>query len=170
METDFYPVGAVIAYGGELEQNDNWLFCDGRELKCEDYPELFTAIDYMYGGNTESRVFKIPDYLGIFLRGATRESTVDPDADKRQTQAPSGITVSPREVGSVQGYATKLPATHFTGAFAHLPVNSKSSHGETQPDNTGPDGSEEINTCTTGGDKETRPKNVYVNYYIKARS
>lgn len=170
MATDFYPVGAVIAYGGDLEVNDNWLFCDGRELNCGDYPELFSAIEYIYGGDVSGHKFKLPDYRGRFLRGAVHTANADPDAASRTSLAPSGFTADIKNPGSIQDYATKRPNKHFTAKFPHLPTDKKDSHGETAPNNIGPSGSDDKATCTSGGDKESRPKNVYVNYYIKTRN
>jgi microcystin-dependent protein len=40
-----------------------WMLCDGRLLEVEQYPELFAALGYLYGGSDNS--FKIPDYVQV---------------------------------------------------------------------------------------------------------
>lgn len=173
--TDFYPVGAVALFGGTLPpENRDWLLCDGRGFNTGDYPELFTAIGYIYGGDPEASVFKIPDYRGRFLRGAAHESPVDPDRTRRESVHPRKET-EPEGIGTVQEYATKVPSGKdkgFIARFDHLPTSSKSTHGVTRPGNTGYGSSSTVlqDTCTTGGDKESRPINIYLNCYIKSRS
>ena len=39
----------------------DWLLCDGRSLRVDEYPDLFDLIGYAYGGRGET--FKIPDLL-----------------------------------------------------------------------------------------------------------
>ncbi len=59
------PVGAVLAYAGEISETvlsietRGWMVCDGRCLSISEYPELFAAINYNYGGNGD--FFLIPD-------------------------------------------------------------------------------------------------------------
>jgi microcystin-dependent protein len=146
--TDFYPVGGVALFAGTLPENVGWLLCDGREFNTRDYEELFAAIGNIYGG--ASGAFRIPDYRGRFLRGET----------------------SLESIGTVQEYATKLPGKPFKATFKHLPVAHKTSHGVTKTEDTGYDNDNTIeqDTCTSGGDPESRPINVYLNCYIKARS
>lgn len=41
-----------------------WMLCDGRELEPEEYPELFDAISYLWGGLGGGAPFNIPDMQG----------------------------------------------------------------------------------------------------------
>lgn len=43
---------------------DNWLPCDGRVLKTEEYPALFSLIDIRYGGTKDKKMFALPDLRG----------------------------------------------------------------------------------------------------------
>ncbi|MDD2888705.1 MAG: tail fiber protein [Aliarcobacter sp.] len=43
---------------------DNWLPCDGRVLKTEEYPALFSLIDITYGGTKDKKMFALPDLRG----------------------------------------------------------------------------------------------------------
>lgn len=52
------PVGAVI-YGGWSSAPDGFLDCDGSSYNTADYPELFAAIGYVWGGVGSN--FNVPD-------------------------------------------------------------------------------------------------------------
>lgn len=156
MDTDIFPVGAVLLQGNNLPENDRWFPCDGRELFKEDYAELFSIIGYRYGENEPKKTFRIPDYRGEFLRGVKADTN-------SETPWP----------GQFEAFSTKKPNVNsFKAAISHLPISEKVSHGVTKDDNIGYDNTKTVeqNTCTKGGDNETRPVNVYVNYYIKART
>lgn len=59
------PVGTVMPFAGvdlPPAQTNAWMICDGRELKRAQYPELFAAVQYTYGG--EGEVFRLPDLRG----------------------------------------------------------------------------------------------------------
>lgn len=151
MHIDIFPIGAILLQGNNLTKDKHWLLCDGSEFMKADYAELFNIIGYKYGGNENDGTFKVPNYMGEFLRGAS----IDPQKGQ----------------GTFEYYSTKLPTTPFKAAFPHLPTSNKGTHGITKPGNTGFDNGQKTTkqyTCTTGGDLETRPKNVSVNYYIKA--
>lgn len=170
-KSDNYPVGATLMFAGYLPENGTWLLCDGRTFNVQDYPELFQAIGYTYTPDGDKTLFSIPNYLGQFLRGASYTAPADPDKETRQTH---NADAGPEGVGSKQGYATKMPPGDkpFQAVFNHLPTDYKNTHGVTRPGNTGFDGSASIQqqTCTGGGDKESRPKNVYLNFYIKSKN
>ena len=62
-----YVVGFVIAMRGGSESLPNeWLPCDGRLLRQEDFPELFETIGTSYSHN--GKEFRLPDYRGMFVR------------------------------------------------------------------------------------------------------
>ena len=114
---------------------------------------------------------KVPDLRGMFLRGMN-EGRKDGDPDT--TRAP----------GAEQPFATALPVTEFAlskaGSHQHYFDNdsighvgkSSGSHGPGPAANpaygSGPMGAagEHIHNIS-GGDKETRPKNVAVYYYVR---
>lgn len=43
---------------------DGWMLCDGRELEPDEYPALFEAIEYSWGGVGGGAPFNIPDMRG----------------------------------------------------------------------------------------------------------
>ncbi len=72
------PIGALISYPELGTVPDTWLICNGASLDTTDYSELFTVIQYTFGGSGAS--FSLPDYRGTFLRAADEGAGIDPDA------------------------------------------------------------------------------------------
>ena len=60
------PPGSITSYAGATVPS-GWLLCDGATLNKADYPELFSAIGYIYGGAGEN--FRIPNCSGRFPLG-----------------------------------------------------------------------------------------------------
>lgn len=176
--TSGFPPGAIIAFGGDTPPA-GWLLCDGAAVSRATYPQLFAAIGLSYGVGDNSSTFHLPDLRGRFLRGKDRGANVDRDA---------------RGAGQVQDWATGLPRN----GFATTGVDLSHTHGyddwwhsgSTCPtvhaDRTGSDTTDQDNMrCqdqrttaasggpahsheVTGGDPETRPTNVTVNWIIRA--
>jgi len=180
--SDLYPIGAVAAFAGAsptTTSQDAWLHCDGASLSNSDpkYQALFKIIGYTYGGSEAAGVFHVPDYRGQFLRGTDDGSGADPDVARRRRHADEfprddGTLAEPvgDAVGTVQGDALARPKTPFTALFPHLPVDDKSTAATIfNPPHASKwqGGSPAIATNTDGGDAETRPVNVYVEFYIK---
>ena len=57
------PAGTVIQ-SAAINVPGGWLPCDGKQYLVNDYPDLFSAIEYTYGGNEEDGVFAVPDMQG----------------------------------------------------------------------------------------------------------
>jgi microcystin-dependent protein len=211
-EADSFPVGAVIPFAGTLPENSNWVLCDGRQFPIDTYPELCQAIGFTYGGSVVDKIFMLPDYRGLFLRGTGTPEGVDPDLDERVSlrandaeSAPTAPWASlpapwtgragagddgesggaavlapvtthvtapaPSAIGTFQDHATGRPTRAFMANAGHVPSSSTYETHGWEGGYTGKrdDGTLTVSTCTIGGDKETRPFNVYVNFYIKAR-
>lgn len=168
MSDDGYPVGAIIAFPGNVDppSRDYWALCDGSTQPLTGpYASLFAVIGFANGGSTESGKFFLPDYRGRFLRGTSYDTGNDPDAATRTAMNLDGNTGD--AVGSIQPYDTSSPTTPFTIELKNLPVSS----GQNASTLVGSDishwnsGSTSVNF--SGGDSETRPLNAYVLYYIK---
>jgi hypothetical protein len=176
------PVGTILAYGGPLQVLDpdsntlaptlpsNWLVCDGRPVNREKYPKLFDAIQCTYGGDAEP-MFNLPDLRGMFLRGVSRNADGsdhpdgDPDRESREAQvhpaAPNSPGNAKNDVGSRQPDDYRSHQ-HVIGAKNSTPGGSgilASGDGAGGPANG--------HTDSMGG-KETRPRNVYVWWIIRA--
>jgi hypothetical protein len=165
---DVFPVGAVIPFAGILPGGAVWLKCNGEEVSADEYAELADLLDYAYGGDREKKRFRLPDYRGTFLRGTDRGAGVDPDAGRRE--AVDGVGAGGDQVGTVQDWATARPHKPFRGRVPHLPTGTWTGSAATMMTLTGTGGGHVRETLTGGGDPETRPVNVYVEYYIKARA
>ena len=184
------PVGSIVPYGGTIaiakDVPDGWLLCDGRPVpEGSAYDDLRELLRETAWGS-EGAVIHLPDLRGMFLRGvddpdgpAGKEWEAagnDEDPDKRQdriTRQPSTL------VGSVQDYATARPGENFWANLRHHHEHGRAVAGHVMAGGTEPprnnDGradtdfrlSETEVTTKGGGDKETRPRNAYVNFIIK---
>lgn len=158
------------------------------------YAPLFTAIGINFGGGDGVSTFNLPDLRGRFMRGVDSGIGRDPDAAKRTASHSGGPGGD--AVGSLQEYATAAPAnpfvtessgnhTHTNGSFDRLLTHSGLSTSTTNGDSDDSTGSEPDllrsqpmatagahthrlgGSFGSGGDKETRPRNVAVQFLIK---
>lgn len=160
------PIGSILAFAGNRETIPlGWLLCDGTELEKSEYKALYDIIDQNWGIATDDTKFKIPNLQGQFLRGVDYDTTniSDPDAENRKC-IEGGLS---REVGSWQEDSIKV--------HQHLLSQHKAAYKN--QDDWGDAGMIESTTVggfernTYGGDfkLETRPKNYYVNFIIRAQ-
>lgn len=186
------PVGTILAYAGEVtgEHRDRlwragWLPCDGTTLQESQRLAVFKDIDRYWGGDKEKREYKLPDLRGRFARGVhhNQKEIGDPDAAGRSVSALGGK--GGNHVGSLQGYATARPGPgrEFSGTTAlggkhDRPMGRSTGNKPGSNPASGWDANAEganmhidphphAFAVTGGGDKETRPANVYVNWIIK---
>lgn len=190
------PVGTIIAYAGIIDESEpknktgtinniqayGWVVCDGRELLCNQYPELFQALGFLYslkGEPTDSnadlpanQTFRVPDYRGYFLRGNSGDSGNDPDADERKFANGDKVTTGENKTGSIQEdklqthqhqYLKEIASSVTAGPVGSATlITGDETKLTSEPTN-------EVNS--TPGDirvsSETRPKNFYVNYLMK---
>lgn len=170
------PVGSVQPFAGDVTSSavaaylltKGFLPCIGGTVPVSQYPDLYAAIGNLYGGDAQN--LGLPDLRGYFVMG------VD---DRTPGTGP---------VGSVLPYTTAAPrnaAAPFTtdqqGLHQHTADNMPTSNGEclicsgwdnamwnaNQLEFTGAAGAHN-HTVASGGDTETRPANVNVDYIIKA--
>ncbi len=157
------PIGTILAYAGLVDGNargelarQGWLVCDGEEYSEDEYSELENTIGIIYGTPSRPGMFKVPDLRGRFVRGVDAGAGRDPDVESR-----SGGDVRTK-LGSVQDDEFK-EHTHSMGRNDGKPGTGRAAeiHNLEYPLFSYP-------TSSTGGN-ETRPKNIYVNWIIKAR-
>jgi len=173
------PIGSIVAWSGPTNKiPPNWLVCDGRELnRTGEFVGLFNAIGTTWGGTATDK-FKIPDLRGLFLRGVDGGTNRDPDASGR---TPSG-TAPTTDAGSTQGDAfakhNHNPVTTTISPNPHNhsyrePGGGGSSeapgHQGLQGATTGDVTLSATTTMTDAGGSETRPKNAYVYWIIRAK-
>jgi microcystin-dependent protein len=145
------PISYVEANG--------WMFCDGRSLDKNTYPELFSVIGYLYGKNDQ--MFNLPDYRGMFLRGVDAGSGMDPDAASRIGPAGSGTNSG---IGSFQCDALQTHTHSYQAVQLAAPAQAGKAAAQTSSDTStsAPERPAQVSS-------ETRPKNIAVNYIIKYR-
>ena len=68
------PAGTV-SYFANATAPRGYVVCDGASYATTQYPELFTAIGYVYGGAGAN--FSVPDLRGEFVRGIDNGRGVD---------------------------------------------------------------------------------------------
>jgi microcystin-dependent protein len=163
------PVGSIIAIPGAGKPDTKfWRRCDGSVVMRKDLPELFAAFNDTKGpiwGSTKDDNFSVPDMRGYFLRGVDNTDPAQPgrDPDRAHRTSFAGGTTG---TGSVQGFATStsrmsinapVPTRHWQnmlGISFNITQYNRSPH----------------DCYVTGGDSETRPINLAVEFYVKCFS
>jgi microcystin-dependent protein len=159
-------VGEIIPWVGLTVPTD-YLPCDGRVVATASYPDLFAVIGNRFKGSSTSdgtTTFTLPDLRGYFLRGI-------------------GGTGGAGSIGDVQQDTTRLPRTAFTGiantAGVHTHTNACGAYmrsdgspnwnsGRENDGRTSADGDHTHSvTINGGGDSETRPVNIGVQWIIR---
>jgi microcystin-dependent protein len=177
------PAGVIVGFAGALTAApNNWLACDGMAYGTTTrFQNLNDMISYNYGGDGIS-VFNVPDLRGTFLRGTNHSTGRDPDANKRHDLNTGGAIGD--ATGSAQGYATAKPVNlqaSSAGLHSHniakVPQNAhNAAWGASGPaayncmewtnDTTTSTSSGDHGHSIIGGDKETRPANLYLDLLI----
>lgn len=154
------PPGALLAFAGSTIP-PGFLAADGRIKSAADYPALYAAVGETWGdgGDGTGPLFNLPDLRGAFVRGVDGASKRDPEAQGRAALAPGGAAGD--SVGTFQDWSTGKPRKPFTmGACS----------GTTGPRKTMLERLDCVDSETgsfVGGDVETRPVNVSVNWVVK---
>ena len=69
----FFPNG--VANSTELDCDPGWFICNGKQLACSEYSELFSILGFRYGAGVNSNLFNLPTitaldtYFGWVIRG-----------------------------------------------------------------------------------------------------
>ncbi|CAL78466.1 hypothetical protein; phage-related protein [Bradyrhizobium sp. ORS 278] len=179
------PAGAIAAFGASLatQSPTGWIYCNGMpQAISASSPAFANTLGSNFGGDGVS-VFNVPDLRGQFLRGTSHGTGRDPNASIRYALLGGGNTGD--AVGSAQHYSTangvipiSVAATgDHTHAQALVPANDHhAAYGASGPAayNTMEWTDDWTNTTkagahthsVTGGDKETRPVNIYLDWFI----
>lgn len=171
------PVGTIVGFGGPLEQEmlerQGWLPCDGRAVSRRNYETLFETIGETWGRGDGVNTFSLPDLRGRFLRGVDAGSGRDSDAATREEASNGGNTGD--QVGSIQ----KDSFQEHHHLYRYISDAGSGDHRHpTDRFNAGPNSQIENrvgNAIASSQDNpsrtstETRPKNAYVYWLIRAR-
>jgi len=150
------PVGIINAWPTATAPT-GWLECDGSAVSRTTYADLFAVIGEDYGNGNGSTTFNLPDFRGEFLRGWDNGAGNDPDSGSR-TDRGDGTTGD--NVGTKQDYEVQSH-THPTN------FGSDSGGNDNYFTTVGVNNAGSSSTNASGGN-ETRPRNVYVMWIIKA--
>jgi hypothetical protein len=161
------PAGTVIAFAGDAgSAPSGYLLCDGREVNQSDYPDLFAAIGSLYGTASGGK-FKVPDFRGMFLRGAGEQTlNYGSYGDIIHISSPIGIA----QGTAIKNLTGELNGLDFHGSMSASGIfgfdgaqNSRLvGAGSSWTSNYKLNASRVVPTST-----ENRPANYAVNYYIK---
>lgn len=176
----YHSPPSIDGYTNDIEAW-GWMVCDGRQLYCHAYPELFLALGFLYVQSGEPTYtmgsksipsdakFRIPDYRGYFLRGVGYTSEQDPDIDKRVlASGASGNDVGSFQPDALQDHEHAYQLDNVTGTPneegepAMIPPGQNNELTGPPTDNGDLTGNGNVRVST-----ETRSKNAYVQYLIK---
>ena len=152
------PAGSVQMFAGSSAPA-GWFLCDGTAISRTSYKNLFAAISTTYGVGDGSTTFNIPDFRGIFPRGAGSNGTLD----NANGDAFSG-TLGTYQNDKMQGHKhhiTSFSTTYGAGSsvVAGSYVGAMTEYVST-PDTDGTNGTPRTGT-------ETNPANLSINFIIK---
>lgn len=164
------PIGTILSYGGpvrgdegrlvEVVQGSGWYLCNGAAVSRTNFSALFQAVDTLWGKGDNNQTFNLPDLRGVFLRGVNHDRKGDfADPDAKDRKAIDGRTAG-NEAGTYQGDEFRSHNHTIGMAQTASPHDNAvmGAHGNRPT----------VDTQAKGG-AETRPKNAYVNFMIKAR-
>ncbi|NES65146.1 MAG: tail fiber protein [Okeania sp. SIO2D1] len=161
------PIGTITAYGGLVNgsakgqlKRQGWLVCDGEAYSRGDYQELYAILGGSFGNGDNVTSFNVPDFRGRFLRGVDHGAGRDPDATSRSASARGGNTGD--QVGSYQEDIFKAHKHDFL-------VGGSAGDGDYNTVGRGNGTTKSNSNMFSSGGKETRSKNIYVNWIIKAK-
>jgi microcystin-dependent protein len=176
--------GTILSFGGlaELDDPKGYIPCDGRQVKRDDYPDLFAAIGTAWGQGDGSTTFNVPDLRGYFLRGTDAGARRDPDvADRTAIGEERGMGGNIGDnVGSVQSDEFGKHTHDGEGNHQHYwkgynnvkwgkekEVRSRTQYWDSKDPEDAITRLDGAHNHGPQGGNETRPKNAYVNFIIK---
>lgn len=167
--------GIISPYGGSSAPS-GWLMCSGTAISRSTYAALFAAIGTTYGIGDGSTTFNLPNFYGVFPRGAGSQTI-----DGISYAATLGATTGDSIQGHLHG-----PGTFYVGPLPPDPAQDQQNqyndyssapgfHAFTwdeSPAEAAVNGNSgiPISDSTNGTPRtaaETRPANVAVNFIIK---
>ena len=153
------PVGSVMAFPGSGTPGDGeaWLACDGGAVDAASYPELHA----LTGGS-------LPDYQGLFLRtrggDALEVGELQEDAFAAHAHEAAALSLGllplPEDGVITAHLASDALDTDITLSTTTVPLYTGAAAGGTAS-----------GSGATGayGDEETRPDNIAVRWFVRAR-
>ncbi|HXU30162.1 MAG TPA: tail fiber protein [Thermoanaerobaculia bacterium] len=146
------PVGVILPfYGNNQQLPADFLFCDGNPITKTAFPELYSHLALANTGLIlDAERALLPDLRGEFIRGWANDRDIDKD----------------RKLGSLQLDMFKAHHHQFSGWVQITRPNAGDGFHSV---GGGPDINVQDPPTTDVGGNETRPRNVAVNFIIRAR-
>jgi len=162
----------MIQMCGKSTAPSGYLLCNGVAVSRTTYADLFTAIGTTFGVGDGSTTFNLPDFRGIFPRGAGTNETLGSvggsvgdyqlDAFQGHKHRQGGwignlgvnYVITPWGSYVPSSYPANEPSTNSSEGVEVLPYTSPASY------NDGTNGTPRTST-------ETRPANLSINFIIK---
>jgi microcystin-dependent protein len=169
------PIGTVLPFAGDADdhetarrlRSEGWLPCYGQPLDALEYGGLFEVVRHFFGGSAGT--FSLPDLRGMFVRGARTDDRPGPGgtlgtSQDDRTARPSGERPFEAALTGGHGHSLNFLPTEAQRSY-HSAGRTTAAFGaaDTKVDAAG----EHWHTITGGGDAETRPVNLYVDFIIK---
>jgi len=150
-----------------------WLLCDGASIATATYPDLHTAIGYVYGGAGAN--FNLPNLVDVFVRGQSSQTAATGGADSltlSTAQMPSHThTASVTDGGHIHDYVFRAGGSSCTsGAYCRpLMAGGRDNHPTTTWTTETATTGISVSNSSTGSSSsfDNRPAYIEMQYIIK---
>lgn len=162
------PIGTILPFAGDVTNPDisaaldkeGFAPCIGLSLEVGGkYGDLFNSIGYNFGGG--GAYFNLPDLRGLFVVGPSDIRLVGSVASS--TTALPFIPFTSSSDGNHTHTLNYVPTGHFDSDYCAGHDNAAWNSESVNVSNAG----EHAHASISGGDKETRPINIALDYIIK---
>jgi microcystin-dependent protein len=155
-----FPAGSIVMYGG-ASAPAGWLLANGSAVsRTGTYAALFAAIGTTYGSGDGSTTFNLPDFRGVFPKGAGTTARTDPNTAKDASGNLYSAVLGSYRGDQMQGHvhqAVGVGSYSFYASFGSA-ANNLTSTGIPIADGTN-------GTPRTG--HTTEPQSLGINFIIK---
>lgn len=162
------PIGTIMPFGGDITDRDvqiklqaaGWFPCDGSSLRRRTYNELFDIIGTHFGG--APLTFALPDLRGYFVTGAgkLKVGTIQVISTTGSPANPIITTSNGKHTHAIYRVPAERHAIDPAEGYELAAFNAEESATSIDGDHT---------HLVAGGDRESRPINVNVDYIIRFR-
>ena len=166
--SNIIPVGMIGTFPS-LIIPDGWLLCNGDFKSKTIFPELFTYLQYSYGGGGDN--FGLPDYRELFLRGWGGNRGIDSTANRNPGSRQNDAIINHHHILNIDAiYSTRNdPPNDTVKRLQGDPdnVNTTTMKNATSDINDVDYISDVRTSASVETSTETRPENIAVVYCIK---
>ena len=157
------PAGCIQMYGGSTVPG-GWLLCNGAAISRTTYASLYAAIGTIYGAGNGSTTFNLPDFRGIFPRGAGTSGQLT-NANSTAFSGILGAYQNDKVQGHRHAQMNSYSPTNWYGGTNNTGILDGYTGSALKPFIGNPITDGTNGTPRTGA--ETNPANLAVNFIIK---